>query len=180
MNIVAVVGLSGVGKTRLIAQLVAEIKKRGLAVAVIKHCSRGFNLDLPGKDSWRFREAGADAVGLISPEETAVLQRKSAEAEDIRLASSVFSQMDIVLVEGRRADRQIPKLELVRKGVAERILTPLDELAAVVSDYEIEISRPVFHFRQVKEIVDFLETGPRVRRKSRLPRAERSRDDEKA
>jgi molybdopterin-guanine dinucleotide biosynthesis protein MobB len=159
MNIVAVVGLSGVGKTRLIAQLVAEIKKRGLAVAVIKHCSRGFNLDLPGKDSWRFREAGADAVGLISPEETAVLQRKSAEAEDIRLASSVFSQMDIVLVEGRRVDRQIPKLELVRKGVAERILTPLDELAAVVSDYEIEISRPVFHFRQVKEIVDFLEKG---------------------
>jgi molybdopterin-guanine dinucleotide biosynthesis protein MobB len=180
MKIFAVVGPSGIGKTSLIEQLLAEIKRRGLSAAVIKHCSQGFSLDRPGKDSWRFRAAGADGVALVSPEETAVLQRKAAEAEDIEFASTHFGRMDIVLVEGIRVGPHIPKLELLRKEVSERLLTPPDELAAVVSDFEIEVSRPVFHFGQTKEIVDFLERGAQTQRQRAMPRSVRSRQDEKA
>jgi len=164
MKIVAVVGPSGVGKSSLNERLVAELKKRSRSVAVIKHCSQGFSLDYPGKDSWRFREAGADGVALVSPRETAVLQWSSAGAEDVRLASSFFGPIDFVIVEGRRPAPRIPKLELLRKGVAERVSTPLAELAAVVADFDVVVSRPLFHFRQVKEIVDFLELGARPRR----------------
>jgi molybdopterin-guanine dinucleotide biosynthesis protein B len=157
MKLVAVVGPGGTGKTSLIEQLVRELKRRGLSVAVIKHCSRGFNLDHQDKDSWRFREAGSDGVGLVSPEETAVIQRKTDKAGDVQVAASYFMNMDIVLIEGRHTLKHIPKVELLRKGVAERVTTPLGELAAVVSDFDIDIPRPVFHFNQINEIVNFLE-----------------------
>lgn len=180
MKIFAVVGPSGIGKTLLIEQLVAEIKRRGLSVAVIKHCSQGFSLDRPGKDSWRFRAAGADGVALVSPEETAVLLRKPAEAEDIELASTHFGRMDVVFVEGIRMVPHIPKLELLRKDVAEKLSTPLDELAAVISDVEIKVSRPVFQFSQAKEIVDFLVgKGALTPHQRAMPRGRRSRGDEK-
>ena len=157
MKIAAVVGPGGTGKTSLIEQLVAELRRRGLSVAVIKHCSRGFNLDQQGKDSWRFREAGSDGVGLVSPEETAVIQRTSDKAGDVRLAASHFMNMDIVLIEGRHTIKHVPKVELLRKGVAENLMTPLGELAAVVSDFAVNIPRPVFHFSQINEIANFLE-----------------------
>ena len=162
MRIAAIVGPSGVGKTSLVERLVAELKSRGLSVAVVKHCSRGFDLDLQGKDSWRFGKAGADGVGLVSPERLAVIQRKPSEADDIRLAAAHFRDMDIVLVEGRHTIPNIPKLELLRKGVAESVTTPAGELAAVVSDFAVDIARPVFGFRQVKEIADFLRDDPQL------------------
>jgi sulfur carrier protein ThiS adenylyltransferase len=150
-----------VGKTSLLEQLISELKSRGLSVAVLKHCSQGFHLDLQGKDSWRFGEAGADGVGLVSPERMAVIRRKPLEAGDVGLAAVHFRTMDIVLVEGRHTIPHIPKLELLRKGVAESVTTPAGELAAVVSDFGVDISRPVFGFSQVKEIADFLQNDPR-------------------
>jgi molybdopterin-guanine dinucleotide biosynthesis protein B len=157
MKIVGVVGPAGTGKTPLIEQLVAELKRRGLSVAVIKHCSRGFSLDLPGKDSWRFKEAGSDGVGLVSPEEIAIIQRQSNKAGDLQLATSYFRNMDIVLIEGRNTIKGIPKVQLLRKGVAERVAIPVEELAAVVSDFDVDIPRPVFRFNQINEIANFLE-----------------------
>jgi sulfur carrier protein ThiS adenylyltransferase len=162
MKIAAVVGPGESGKTSLIERLVVELKKRGLSVAVIKHCSRAFNLDRPGKDSWRFWEAGSDGIELVSPEKTAIIQRRTDPAGDDRLASAHFTHMDIVLVEGQHTTPNIPKVELLRKGVAERVTTPLGELAAVVSDFDVDIPRPVFHFNQIREIADFLERAVQV------------------
>ena len=162
MRIAAIIGPSGIGKTSLIERLVAELKRRQLSVAVIKHCSQGFDLDHQGKDSWRFREAGVDGVGLVSPEEKATLLRTSAKPDDIQFATSHFMSLDIVLVEGRHTIPHLPKLELLRKGLAERVTTPLGELAAVISDFDIDVSRPVFRFSEIREIADFLEKGPEV------------------
>jgi molybdopterin-guanine dinucleotide biosynthesis protein B len=157
MKIVAVVGPGGIGKTSLIELLVAELKRRRLTVAVIKHCSGGFSLDQKGKDSWRFREAGADGVGLVSPDGVAVIRNRVGEAEDLELATTYFKNTDIIIVEGRHAAKDIPKVELLRKGLAEDPVTPLEELAAVVSDFDIDLPRPVFRFDQVRELAGFLE-----------------------
>ena len=157
MKVVAVVGPSGTGKTSLIEQLVAELKRRGLSAAVIKHCSRGFSLDQPGKDSRRFKDAGADGVALVSPAEVAIVRKRTREAEDLLLATAHFEDMDIVFIEGRHAAETIPKVELLRKEKAERATTPIEELMAVVSDFDVELTRPVFRYGQIHEIADFLE-----------------------
>ncbi len=74
MRIVAVVGLSESGKTRLLAGLIAEFKRRGLRTFAVKHCAHGFSLDLEGKDTWTYTQAGADGVAMVSPEDWAVVR----------------------------------------------------------------------------------------------------------
>ncbi len=69
---------SNSGKTTLIEKIVTILKARGLRVAVIKHTSSGFDLDKPGKDSWRFQQAGADAVILVGPEQVALMRKDRA------------------------------------------------------------------------------------------------------
>lgn len=160
MKILAIVGPSGSGKTTLIERLVAEFKRRRLSVAIIKHCSHGLEIDRPSKDSRRFREAGSDAVGLVSDKEAVVIHWPTAGAGDVKLAASHFKMMDIVLIEGRTAPG-IPKLELLRRGAAETPTTPRRELAGVVSDFEIEWDRPVFRFGEIKRITDFIEKSAR-------------------
>jgi len=160
VKIVAVVGPAGIGKTTLIESLIPHLKRRGLSVAVIKHCSGGFALDQPGKDSWRFRNAGSDGVGLVSPAEVAVIQKSSSGEGDLQLAAAHFPNMDIVLIEGRHTVPRIPKVELLRRGMAERVTTPIAELAAVVSDFEIATERPGFHFGQVDALAEFLSKQP--------------------
>jgi molybdopterin-guanine dinucleotide biosynthesis protein B len=157
MKVVAIVGSSGSGKTLLIQKLIPELKSRGFSVAVIKHCSQGFRLDLEGKDTWKFGQAGSDGVALISPKEIAVLQRKSGHEDDQQLAARYFRNTDFILIEGRHAVQGIPKIEVLCKGIARKVKSPLEELAAVVSDFDLEIKQPVFRPDQIKQIADFLQ-----------------------
>src|SRR5512135_1166605 len=110
MKIVAVVGFSESGKTRLIVRLIQELKRRGARVAALKRCPHGFSLDTEGKDSADFSRAGADGVGLISPDSWAALGR-SRSAVPSRLASRFFPEADVVLIEGGRDVRGTPKIE---------------------------------------------------------------------
>ena len=144
MKLIAVVGLSGSGKTRLITRLIPEFRKRGLEVAVIKRCSREFLIDVEGKDSWRFREAGAEAVALTSPRGMAVLRKATAASDPRFIARNDLVRADIVLVEGGKKLRGLKKVEVVRREVGLDLLTPAEDLVAVVADGPVATDRPVF------------------------------------
>jgi len=163
MDIFAIIGDSNSGKTRLIRQLVPELKRRGYSVAVIKRCARGFKFDLEGKDSWEFLEAGADGVALISPDRLAVLQRKADKVNSFIVAAEYFRDVDIIFVEGGRKERGLKKIEVLRKEATEKVKSPLEELIAVVSDEKVALNKPVYHHDQIGEIADFLESSLKYR-----------------
>jgi len=133
MKIVAVVGFSESGKTRLIVRLIQELKGRGVRVAAVKRCSHGFSLDTEGKDTADFSSAGADGVAMVSPDGWAALG--STQAVDASpLARRLFPEADVVLIEGGKDVRGTPKIEVLRAGHSEAPATPPDELIAIVTD----------------------------------------------
>ncbi len=141
--IVGIVGWSGAGKTTLLARLIAELKRRGYRVGTIKHSGHvDASVDVPGSDTWRHMEAGADVVALASPRLLAVMQRLS---EDVGLAE-VVAQMppvDIILVEGyKRAP--VPKIEISRGARGDALISRPDELIALVTDRAWDVSVPQF------------------------------------
>ena len=112
MKILGIVGDSDSGKTVLISRLIPELKARGLSVAVIKSCPHGFDLDLHGKDTWIFVEAGSDGVAMFAPDQLAVFQKIQVESDVVDLALHYFASMDIVLVEGGKKQRGYKKIEI--------------------------------------------------------------------
>ncbi len=156
MKIVAVTGPSQSGKTLLITRLIPELRGRGLAVAVIKHCGHGFLLDVEGKDSWKYGQAGAAGVALIAPGEIAVL-KKTGDFPDFRdLARCYFPEAAIVLVEGGRGIRGLKKVQVVRRGLEADAGIEEEELLAVVSDADSVADVPVFLPGQAAELAAFL------------------------
>jgi molybdopterin-guanine dinucleotide biosynthesis protein MobB len=162
MRIVAFVGLSGGGKTRLVVRLVEEFSRRGLKTAVIKHCSHGFEPDPEAKDSRKFWEAGAEGVALLSPRQWAVRKRIPPGMSVAHVVEKMFADQDIILVEGGKHERGIRKIAVQQSGAEERLTLDPAELAAVVSEEELPTERPVFHPDQIPAIADFIleEEGP--------------------
>ncbi len=105
--IVSFVGKSGSGKTTLIEAAVRELKKKGFRVAVVKHAHHGFEMDRPGKDSWRFAQAGSDIVAVSSPGRLAMLEHVEDELNYDQVISRIGSKVDIVLVEGFKQSSKV-------------------------------------------------------------------------
>jgi len=109
--LICIVGQSNTGKTTFLEKLIAEFKRRGYRVGTVKHYHGDFEIDQPGKDSWRFARAGADAVCISAPQKAAVIRRVERELslEDI---ISLMNDVDIILAEGyKSADR--PRIEVL-------------------------------------------------------------------
>jgi molybdopterin-guanine dinucleotide biosynthesis protein B len=113
--VVSFYGISGTGKTTLIEGAVRELKKLGYRVAVIKHAHHGFELDLPGKDTWRFDQAGSDIILISSPERIAILERVSEERWLPEHLALIGDKVDIVLVEGYKMASKV-KIEVSVPG----------------------------------------------------------------
>jgi molybdopterin-guanine dinucleotide biosynthesis protein B len=146
---------SNSGKTTLIEKIVAILKARGLRVGVIKHTSQGFDLDKPGKDSWRFRQAGADEVVLVGPQSLAVMRSLDHDPgleEIIRQLSA-----DIVIVEGFK-DSGKNRIEVFRAGVSagQPLCLSDSSFLALVSDKPFELSIPVFDLNDAEGVARFL------------------------
>ncbi len=157
MKIVAVVGFSESGKTRLIIRLIGEFKKRGLRTCAVKRCSHGFSLDTEGKDTADFTGAGADGVVMVSPEGWAAL-RKSPVADVPALAGRLYPDADIVLVEGGKDIGGLRKVEVLRAGVSEVLVSRPDELLAVVADFPLPdgLPVPIFKPEETAEVCDLI------------------------
>ena len=125
MKVLGIAGYSGSGKTTLVEQLIRGLREHGLRVSVIKHAHHQFDVDQPGKDSWRHREAGAFEV-LVASNQRLVLQRqyeKVTEPQVHELLAQVYDGVDWVLVEGFKFS-DLSKLEVWREDAGQPKLYP--------------------------------------------------------
>jgi len=154
--IVSVVGKSNVGKTTFLEKLISELVRRGYRVGAVKHDVHGFELDRPGKDSWRLAQAGSAVVALSSPERVALIRRVSREMTVDEIALLMGPELDIILTEGyKRGDR--PKIEISRQAVSGELLCSPNELVALVSDQEHSVSVPQFGLDDAAGVAGLLE-----------------------
>ncbi len=157
MKVFGFCGYSGSGKTTLIEQLIPLLTERGLTVSLIKHTHHAFDLDQPGKDSWRHRQAGASEVLLAGGQRWALLHENHAEAEPT-LAQLLgrLGPCDLVLVEGYKHEA-IPKLEIHRPALGKPLLFGCDpHVVALASDAAIATELPRFDLNSPAPIADFI------------------------
>lgn len=133
---------SGTGKTTLLTQLIPILKQQGLRIGLIKHSHHNIQIDQPGKDSFRLREAGASPVMLVSSHRRAIITEFQTIREPIldkELLAFDQSGLDLILVEGFKA-ADFPKIELHRPSLNKPLLYPNDpNIIAVASDSPLEI-----------------------------------------
>ncbi len=153
--IISVVGKSEVGKTTFLEKLIAELKRRGYRVATVKHDVHGFDIDRPGKDSWRLAQAGSDSVVIASPKKLALIKRLDREMTLNEIAA-LLEDVDIILTEGyKRGDA--PKIEVSRREKGRELLCTPEELVAIVSDQPFDMDVPQFGLEDSEGVADLLE-----------------------
>lgn len=161
MKVFAIAGYSGAGKTVLIERLIPEFTRRGLRIAVVKHSHHGFEIDHPGKDSFRHREAGAEEVMVVSPERWAIMRELRNEEEpslETLLAQLAASPQpcDLALVEGFKS-APIPKLEVVREGADRPLLYPFNPwVVAITAKPPVKTHLPQFDLDDIASMADFI------------------------
>jgi len=152
---VFIVGFSGSGKTTLIERLIHVLVRNGVRVGTIKHDVHGFEMDSPGKDTWRHKRAGAGATIISSPARIGMVKDVDHDLSPNELAG-LMQDMDIILVEGYKSIRQ-PKIEVFRSGNDKSPVCRDDRhLIAVVSDVPQNWGVPCFLMDQVDEIAAFI------------------------
>ncbi len=157
MKIFGFAGYSGSGKTTLIEKLIPLFTARGLKVSLIKHAHHTFDVDTPGKDSYRHRHAGCSEVLVTSSRRWVLMHELRGAAEpDLNQQLMHLSPCDLLLVEGFKHD-PIPKIEIYRAVVDEPLLHPHDRnIVAIASDAPLQTSLPQLDLNQPEKIADFM------------------------
>ena len=147
---------SNSGKTTLIEKVVKILKARGLRVAVIKHASGGFDLDKPGKDSWRFQQAGADAVILIGPDRMALMKKSDHDlsAEELE---QLAGDADVMLLEGFKKSAK-NRIEVFRHGISGDRPLCMDDPSylALVRDRAVVAPLPQYDINDAEGVAEFI------------------------
>jgi molybdopterin-guanine dinucleotide biosynthesis protein B len=155
-SIVTFIGWHDSGKTTLVSQVVSELKRLGHRVAVIKSSSdSGIQFDTPGTDTYKHKEAGADSVMLVAPDQI-VLQTKNSNLSLRTLAHRYFPDVDIVIGEGFKTSRKIPKIEVFR-NLDQKLREEVHGVIAVATDLEGVAGNYVFRLDEAREIALFIE-----------------------
>ena len=150
MKVIALAGWSGAGKTTLLSRVIPLLVEQGLRVSVIKHAHHKFDIDTPGKDSWRHREAGAQEVLVSSGNRWALMHELRGEREP-RLLELLqkLSRVDLVVIEGYKAE-PLRKIEVHRAGNGKPFLFPTDpDIVGIAADVEVETRLPTVHLDDI-------------------------------
>ena len=159
-RVFGITGWKNSGKTTLTEKLVGELVQRGWVVSTVKHAHHEFDIDKPGADSFRHRQAGATEVAVVSGNRWALMHELRGEEEPaLDAILSRLAPCDIVLVEGYKREAH-KKIEARRIGAKDRTpLSPQDpNIFAIAADHAVEgESLPVFDLDDAKSIADFIE-----------------------
>ncbi len=153
--IVSFVGKSGSGKTTLLEKVIRELKLRGCRVAVIKHSPHGFDIDPPGKDTWRLAQAGSDVIVNSSPQKMAFVERISEELPLDQVAALIGDKVDIVLTEGYKRDNSA-KILVSSLEQSPELHCGQEKLLAIVSDRPLSGEGRQFDHDDVVGVADLL------------------------
>jgi molybdopterin-guanine dinucleotide biosynthesis protein B len=153
--VVSLVGKSGVGKTTALERIIGELKKRGYKVGTIKHDTHGFDLDKPGKDSWRHARAGSDVVVISGPSKMALVRQLEREMP-LDQVVELMGDLDLVLTEGYKTGSK-PKIEVTRMERGTELLCEAEELIGLLTDHDVEMPVPKFALDDAAGVVDLLE-----------------------
>jgi molybdopterin-guanine dinucleotide biosynthesis protein B len=158
MKVFGLAGWSGSGKTTLLKRLIPEITARGVSVSTIKHAHHAFDIDLPGKDSYEHRAAGATEVMISSVNRWAIVHELRGEAE--LLLAEILARMtpvDLVLIEGYKHAGH-DKLEVHRAALGKPLLCAEDpEIVAVATDVALPgLNVPDIPLANIAAIADFV------------------------
>jgi molybdopterin-guanine dinucleotide biosynthesis adapter protein len=156
MKIYGVIGWKNSGKTSLMERLVADITGRGFSVSTVKHVHHDVDLDQPGKDTFRHRQAGAREVVLASADRLAILVEHRGPEPELPAVLSRLSPVDLVLVEGYKRDAH-PKVEVWRAETGQPLIQPGDPLVrAVATDATLTLPVPVLDLNDTTAVADFI------------------------
>jgi molybdopterin-guanine dinucleotide biosynthesis protein B len=145
---------SNVGKTTVLCNIIKELKARNFRVATIKHDAHSFDIDNPGKDTWKHSQAGSDIVMISSSKKFAKIEKVEKEYTLDEIIAEI-KNVDIIITEGYKLENK-PKLYIYRKEVTEDFLCRDEEIFAIVSDDEHEKAIPTFGFHETDKLVDFI------------------------
>lgn len=151
------IGFSNSGKTTLIERLIPLFRARGLKVSAIKNAHHGFDMDRPGKDSFRYRDAGAGQVLIATGLRWALLTETPERASTLDELLAQLAPCDLVIIEGFKSEGHMPRIEVRRSGIGEPPIFPHDpNVVAVASDHPIDTALPVLDLNAPVKIGAFI------------------------
>jgi molybdopterin-guanine dinucleotide biosynthesis protein B len=159
MKVIGLAGWSGAGKTTLVTRLIPYFGDKGLRVSVIKHAHHDFDVDVPGKDSWKHRQSGAAEV-MVSSTRRWALMHELCGADEPKLPEllSKMSRVDLVLIEGFKRDPH-RKIEIYRAANGKPLLFP-DEpgIIGIATDTKLDTKLPNVHLDDIPAVAAMIET----------------------
>ena len=159
-KIIKFIGFSGSGKTTLIEKIVRKLVSDNIKVATIKHDVHGLDIDKPGKDSYKYSEAGANISIVSSPDMTVFKLHKRLTLEDIIIN---IKDVDIIIIEGYSSNGEYPTISVARKEIAKGIKGDIDKLIAIISDYKKEelenlnFKGKIFDINNIDQILSYIK-----------------------
>lgn len=160
MKVIGIVGWSGSGKTSLLVEVLPILKDGGLKVSTMKHAHHRFDLDTPGKDSFRHREAGASEVMVVTDSRWVLMHELREEPEpSIESLIERMTPVDLLLIEGFKTHPH-PKIEIHRSSEGKPLLCPEDpDIVAVATDTPLEgLNLPQLDLNDPEAIAAFIRS----------------------
>ena len=154
--VISVVGKSDAGKTTFLLKLIPELVRRDYRVGTVKLDTHGFDIDVPGKDTWKMAQAGSHVVAISSPQKLALIKKVDEEKTLDEIAGLMSSDVDIILTEGYKRGNK-PKIEVSRREHSTELLCEQRELLAIVTDNQFEVKVPHFGLDDAPGVAELIE-----------------------